>query len=45
VAPPPNNEILESRFFPREELPAGVSPAVLRRMKEIFDGAPTVPHW
>jgi ADP-ribose pyrophosphatase YjhB (NUDIX family) len=43
--PPRNNEILESRFFPREELPAGVTPAVLRRMKEIFDGAPKQPHW
>jgi 8-oxo-dGTP pyrophosphatase MutT (NUDIX family) len=45
AVPARNNEILESRFFPREELPEGVTPAVLRRAKEIFEGAPKQAHW
>jgi 8-oxo-dGTP pyrophosphatase MutT (NUDIX family) len=45
VIPPPNNEILESRFFPRQKLPADVAAAVPRRVREIFDGAPKEPHW
>ncbi|MGO9546662.1 MAG: NUDIX domain-containing protein [Rhodomicrobium sp.] len=43
--PPPNREILESRFFPRAGLPAGISAGTVRRLAEIFDGAPQVPHW
>lgn len=43
--PPPNREILESRFFSREEMPADVTPGTVRRLKEIFDGAPKEPHW
>jgi 8-oxo-dGTP pyrophosphatase MutT (NUDIX family) len=45
VVPPPNNEILESRFFSRQALPADVAAAVPRRVSEIFDGAPKEPHW
>lgn len=45
VIPAPNNEILESRFFQRMELPAGVAAAVQRRVKEIFDGYPKEPYW
>ncbi len=45
VIPGPNNEILESRFFPRQELPAGVAAAVPRRIREIFEGAPKEPYW
>jgi ADP-ribose pyrophosphatase YjhB (NUDIX family) len=44
-APPPNREIIESRFFPRGRLPADVKPAVTRRLHEIFDGAPVAPYW
>jgi ADP-ribose pyrophosphatase YjhB (NUDIX family) len=45
AVPARNREILESRFFPREELPEGVTPAVLRRVEEIFEGAPMQAHW
>lgn len=43
--PPPNREIRESRFFAREELPGDTSRGVLRRLAEIFDGAPLSPYW
>jgi 8-oxo-dGTP pyrophosphatase MutT (NUDIX family) len=43
--PPPNREILESRFFARDALPDGVIPAVQRRLAEILDGKPLEPHW
>jgi ADP-ribose pyrophosphatase YjhB (NUDIX family) len=43
--PAPNNEILESRFFQRSELPANAASAVFRRVREIFDGAPLGPYW
>jgi ADP-ribose pyrophosphatase YjhB (NUDIX family) len=43
--PPPNREIVESRFFPRDGLPPDVKPAVVRRLNEIFSGAPIVPYW
>ncbi|MGA9763483.1 MAG: NUDIX domain-containing protein [Rhodomicrobium sp.] len=45
IAPAPNNEILESRFFSRSELPADAADAVPRRLKEILDGVPKVPYW
>jgi ADP-ribose pyrophosphatase YjhB (NUDIX family) len=45
AVPAPNREILESRFFPREQLPEGVTSAVRRRVKEIFDGAPKESYW
>lgn len=44
-APGRNREILESRFFPRDELPKGATPGVVRRVKEIFEGAPKQAHW
>ncbi len=43
--PPPNHEILESRFFPRTNLPAGAARGIERRLAEILDGAPIEPHW
>jgi 8-oxo-dGTP pyrophosphatase MutT (NUDIX family) len=43
--PPPNREIIDSRFFARHELPADVTMAVPRRLSEILDGAPVAPHW
>jgi ADP-ribose pyrophosphatase YjhB (NUDIX family) len=43
--PPPNKEILESRFFSLADLPPNVTPGTSRRLKEIFGGAPKVPHW
>jgi len=45
VIPPPNREILESRFFARTDLPSGVVAGTGRRLKEIFEGAPIEPHW
>lgn len=38
-------EILEARFFARNELPAGVTPATLARVAEIFDGAAVSERW
>jgi|SRR5215813_909275 len=43
--PPPNREILESRFFARDELPNNIAKGTARRLKEIFDGASKEPHW
>ena len=43
--PPPNKEIVESRFFCLGELPADVTKGTSRRLKEIFGGAPVEPHW
>jgi ADP-ribose pyrophosphatase YjhB (NUDIX family) len=43
--PPPNREIVESRFFARHELPADAARGTARRLAEIFDGAPIEPHW
>ncbi len=43
--PPPNREILESRFFTLPELPAQTNPATLRRLKEIFEGSPIATAW
>jgi len=45
AVPPPNREILESRFFRRREMPADVTPGTVRRLKEIFDGAAKQAHW
>ncbi len=45
TVPAPNTEILESRFFPRSDLPAGIAAGTSRRIGEIFDGAPVGPHW
>jgi 8-oxo-dGTP pyrophosphatase MutT (NUDIX family) len=43
--PPPNREILESRFFSRRALPPGAAHGAAQRLAEIFDGAPLTPHW
>ncbi len=43
--PPPNREILESRFFSRHDLPEGAARGMGQRLAEIFDGAPLDPHW
>jgi hypothetical protein len=43
--PPPSFEIQEAAFFHRHELPEDTSPATLRRLAEIFDGAPQDPLW
>jgi 8-oxo-dGTP pyrophosphatase MutT (NUDIX family) len=43
--PPPNREIVECRWFAREELPGNVVRAVPRRIEEILDGAPIAPYW
>ena len=45
AVPPPNREILESRFFPRAELPKDLTAGTARRLREIFEGAPADPHW
>lgn len=45
LVPPPTYEILESRFFAREDLPPGVHAGAGRRLAEIFDGAPVSPLW
>jgi ADP-ribose pyrophosphatase YjhB (NUDIX family) len=38
-------EILERGFFPRDALPEGVTKATLRRLAEVFDGAPRSFNW
>jgi ADP-ribose pyrophosphatase YjhB (NUDIX family) len=38
-------EIREARFFPRDALPEGTSPGVIRRLAEVLDGAPVSPRW
>jgi ADP-ribose pyrophosphatase YjhB (NUDIX family) len=43
--PPPNREILESRFFSRHELPKNAAHGMQQRLAEIFEGAPLDPHW
>ncbi|MFG1463162.1 NUDIX domain-containing protein [Xanthobacter sp. DSM 24535] len=43
--PPPNLEIREVRFFPRDALPADVTPGTLRRLAEIENGEPANPRW
>lgn len=45
AVPPRNREILESRFFPRNELPASTTDGTVRRLNEIFGRAPRQPHW
>ncbi|MFZ1109570.1 MAG: NUDIX domain-containing protein [Rhodomicrobium sp.] len=43
--PPPNREILESRFFSRHALPPDAANGMAQRLAEILDGAPIDPHW
>ncbi len=41
----PDREIEEARFFPRRALPPMTSAGTLRRLAEIFDGAPPGDRW
>ena len=41
----PDHEIAEAGFFPLTALPAGVTPATLRRIREVFEEAAASPHW
>jgi ADP-ribose pyrophosphatase YjhB (NUDIX family) len=41
----PDYEIEEARFFPRRALPEGTSAGTLRRLAEIFEGAPLRDRW
>lgn len=43
--PAPNSEIAEVAFFPVNQLPAGTTPAVQRRLDEIAGKAPPGEHW
>lgn len=46
VAPKlPDREIAEAGFFPLDRLPDQTTPATLRRIAEIFGGAPVSPDW
>ena len=41
----PDAEILEAKFFPRDRLPADISPGTRRRLAEIFEDAPVSAEW
>ena len=41
----PDREIAEAAFFQLDRLPDQTSPATLRRLAEIFQGAPASPDW
>ncbi len=41
----PDREIADSGFFPLDRLPIGTTPATLRRIDEVFGGAPAAPDW
>jgi ADP-ribose pyrophosphatase YjhB (NUDIX family) len=41
----PDREIAEAGFFPLERLPAETTPATLRRIAEVFDGAAVSHDW
>ena len=41
----PDREIAEAGFFPLDALPADTTPATLRRLDELFSGAPASPYW
>lgn len=41
----PDREIAEAGFFPLDRLPEGTTPATLRRIAEVFDGAAVSPYW
>ena len=38
-------EIAEAGFFRLDNLPQGVTPATLRRIREVFEQASVSPHW
>jgi ADP-ribose pyrophosphatase YjhB (NUDIX family) len=41
----PDREIAEAGFFPLDALPDGVTPATVRRIREVFHDASVSPHW
>ena len=41
----PDREIAEADFFPLDALPEATTPATLRRIAEVFDGAAPSPYW
>jgi ADP-ribose pyrophosphatase YjhB (NUDIX family) len=41
----PDREIAEAGFFPLERLPEETTPATLRRIAEVFEGAAVSPYW
>ncbi len=41
----PDREIAEAGFFPLDQLPDETTPATLRRIAEVFGGAPVSPDW
>jgi ADP-ribose pyrophosphatase YjhB (NUDIX family) len=41
----PDREIAEAGFFPLDRLPDAITSATLRRIAEVFGGAPASPDW
>lgn len=41
----PDREIAEAGFFPLDALPEATTPATLRRIREVFDGAEVSKYW
>jgi ADP-ribose pyrophosphatase YjhB (NUDIX family) len=41
----PDHEIAEAGFFPLDNLPDGITPATLRRIAEVFEGATPSLYW
>lgn len=41
----PDREIAEAGFFPLDRLPAGTTPATLRRIEEVFAEVPASSDW
>jgi ADP-ribose pyrophosphatase YjhB (NUDIX family) len=41
----PDAEIAEARFFPLDALPEATTPATLRRIREVFEGAEVSRYW
>jgi 8-oxo-dGTP pyrophosphatase MutT (NUDIX family) len=44
-APRSGHEIAERNWFARDALPDGVTPGTVRRLAEVFDGAPISATW
>src|SRR5262245_52834273 len=40
-----DREIADAGFFALDRLPKDTTPATLRRLAELFDGAPVSPYW
>ena len=41
----PDREIAEAAFFPLDALPDATTPATLRRLREVFEGAAVSRYW